>query len=170
MKRLKIDLGELELAFEGFPSDEVGWYLDTETGAVISLNLSAFSEMEEIVEEIGEGEARDRTAFVAALDGRRLMNCEPEEVIAAFEIESAPGGRYNEVPRDEGHVGYGDMEAFIESMKTGRVRDRLSDAISRGRPFRRFKDVLAQDPEERERWFAFRDSRVRERIIEWLRE
>jgi putative SOS response-associated peptidase YedK len=36
------------------------------------------------------------------------------------------------------------------------------------RAFRRFKSVLAAHPTERERWFAFQDARVLERVHEWL--
>ena len=34
--------------------------------------------------------------------------------------------------------------------------------------FRRFKDVLADYPAERERWFGFRDECLRQAMDEWL--
>ena len=34
--------------------------------------------------------------------------------------------------------------------------------------FGRFKRVLARYPEERDRWFEFRDRRLQARIDEWL--
>ena len=36
--------------------------------------------------------------------------------------------------------------------------------------FRRFKDVLARDPAELRRFFAFTNNRKRERAREWLAE
>ena len=37
------------------------------------------------------------------------------------------------------------------------------------KPFRRFKDVLCDAPEERERWFAFKRDCIAERVRVWLR-
>ena len=34
--------------------------------------------------------------------------------------------------------------------------------------FRRFKDVLLDYPEARERWFAFKDEEMRRRVLRWL--
>jgi hypothetical protein len=34
--------------------------------------------------------------------------------------------------------------------------------------FRRFKDVLLNYPEEREKWFQFNDDRTQGRALEWL--
>ena len=45
----------------------------------------------------------------------------------------------------------------------------LLELAIRGRgAFRRFKDVLAAYPRERERWFAFHDARLRELVLRWL--
>jgi hypothetical protein len=43
-------------------------------------------------------------------------------------------------------------------------------AITGRGAFRRFKDVLLDYPRERERWFAFRDALMAERVREWLAE
>jgi len=45
----------------------------------------------------------------------------------------------------------------------------LLEVAIRGKgAFRRFKDVLEGYPEEMERWFSFKDDRLRERALEWL--
>ena len=44
----------------------------------------------------------------------------------------------------------------------------LEVAINGKGAFRRFKDVLLNYPEERERWFQFKDDRMKERALEWL--
>ena len=41
-------------------------------------------------------------------------------------------------------------------------------AISGRGAFRRFKDVLLRYPEERERWFQFKNEWMQERALEWL--
>jgi hypothetical protein len=62
------------------------------------------------------------------------------------------------------------MEDFISATKNKRLQSRLMESISERHPFRRFKGVLVDYPEDREQWFAFSNGRVRERTLEWLRE
>lgn len=65
-------------------------------------------------------------------------------------------------------VGYGDMEDFIALVPDPRAQDRLARAIEGRGAFRRFKDVLAEDSELREEWFAFVGIRSRRHALEWL--
>ena len=60
------------------------------------------------------------------------------------------------------------MVAFIEQVNDPDQRDRLEIAISGRGAFRRFKDVLARDEGELNRFFAFTNGRKRERAREWL--
>jgi len=62
------------------------------------------------------------------------------------------------------------MEEFIATVADWRLRNRLERAIGGRGAFRYFRDVLADYPTERERWFAFKDARVRERVLDWLAE
>ncbi len=60
------------------------------------------------------------------------------------------------------------MEAFIETVQSARVQEVLTVAIDGRGAFGRFKNALLRYPDERERWFAFKQDRVRERVLEWL--
>jgi hypothetical protein len=80
------------------------------------------------------------------------------------------GERYIAIPNAESHEGYRDMENFIETVKTVKLKEKLYNAITRKGAFRRFKDVLTFYPKERERWFKFKDEKVMERVNEWLEE
>ncbi len=51
-----------------------------------------------------------------------------------------------------------------ETLRNGEV------ALDGRGAFRRFKDVLAEYPAERERWFGFHDERVRKAMREWLED
>jgi len=62
------------------------------------------------------------------------------------------------------------MEDFIDTVPEQRLQNRLWGAIRGRGAFRRFKDVLLDHAEERERWFQFRDGRLRERVMRWLRD
>jgi hypothetical protein len=76
--------------------------------------------------------------------------------------------RYERIPKAESHEGYEEMQDFITTVKNERLSELLEVAISGKGAFRRFKDVLLNYPEERERWFHFKDNRVQARALEWL--
>jgi len=78
--------------------------------------------------------------------------------------------RYERIPRAESHEGYEDMEDFIATVKDEHLVELLEVAINGRGAFRRFKDVLLRYPEERERWFQFKDERMQERALEWLED
>lgn len=65
-------------------------------------------------------------------------------------------------------VEYGWMVEFAETVADRGLREKLEVALNGRGAFRRFKDVLADYPAERERWFAFHDTRLRQAIDEWL--
>ena len=76
--------------------------------------------------------------------------------------------RYEPIPKAESYEGYRDMQAFITTVEDDHLSELLEVAINGKGAFRRFKDVLLNYPEERERWFQFKDDRMKERALEWL--
>jgi uncharacterized protein UPF0158 len=83
-------------------------------------------------------------------------------------IEEAEPGRYLQVPRAESSDGYQDMQKFIDTVSDKQLQQLLEVAIHGKGAFRRFKDVLARDPAEQQRWFAFQMERLDTRVREWL--
>jgi len=78
--------------------------------------------------------------------------------------------RYERIPKVESHEGYQDMVDFIAIVDNERLAELMEVAINGKGAFRRFKDVLLNYPEERERWFQFKDERMEERAMEWLED
>lgn len=76
--------------------------------------------------------------------------------------------RYEQIPKAESHEGYEDMQDFIATVEDEHLAELLDVAINGKGAFRRFKDVLLSYPEERERWFKFKDDRVQGTALEWL--
>ena len=76
--------------------------------------------------------------------------------------------RYEPIPKAESHEGYEDMRDFIVTVEDEHLAELLEVAINGKGAFRRFKDVLLSYPEERERWFRFKDDRIEGRALEWL--
>lgn len=62
------------------------------------------------------------------------------------------------------------MADFIESLPTGEIRGRLTQAVQRSHPFRRFKDMVLNYPDTREQWFAFHEKAMIELAREWLKD
>ena len=91
-----------------------------------------------------------------------------ESVHAADQVEIGYGTRYVRIPQADSREGYHDMEYFIGTVRDDHLREKLEVAIQGQGAFRRFKDVLASDREERERWFAFKAERGRQHVLEWL--
>ena len=78
--------------------------------------------------------------------------------------------RYERIPKAESQEGYEDMVDFVATVEDEHLVELLEVAINGKGAFRRFKDVLLNYPEERERWFKFKDERMEERALEWLED
>ena len=78
--------------------------------------------------------------------------------------------RYEPIPKAESHEGYEDMVDFIATVEDEHLIELLEVAINGKGAFRRFKDILARYPEERERWYRFKDERMKERALSWLED
>ena len=98
-----------------------------------------------------------------------IMDSDEKELLDE-KVEEGFGERYITIPNAESHDGYHDMEDFIETVNDMNLKEKLNIAISGSGAFRRFKDVLTSYPKERERWFKFKDEKIKERVNEWLDE
>lgn len=88
----------------------------------------------------------------------------PEET---QKVENDPD-RFVEVPRIQSRESYRHMQDYIELVEDPHLQELLSIAIDGSGAFRRFKDVLLNYPEERQAWFDYKTSRLREFIFDWL--
>ena len=62
------------------------------------------------------------------------------------------------------------VDEFVATIEDPDLKIRVEAAINGKGAFRRFKDILLTSPEERRRWFEYRDQKMRQRIVEWVRE
>jgi hypothetical protein len=168
MKRLKIDISELEMAFDNREGGlmEFAYYLDLETGEVYLTTHEDRAAAEEL-SEIAEQEGIDFERAVAQSD---LDDESKEGALVAARVEERLGVSIVDVPSDDSSDAFRDMADFTETVSNSRLRERLLDALNRNRPFRRFKDALSASESETNRWYAFSAERVRERIKDWLAE
>jgi hypothetical protein len=75
---------------------------------------------------------------------------------------------YLAIPRQDSRDGYEEMEQFIETVRDPHLKELLTVAIQGQGAFGRFKYAISRYPEERDRWYQFKDQQLQARIREWL--
>jgi Uncharacterised protein family (UPF0158) len=85
-----------------------------------------------------------------------------EEDIKAIRKERK---KYLEIERMTSQEEFGLMEEFVDLVDQKRLREQLQQVLSRPKPFRNFKVELEQAGPYREKWFAFR----RTKMLEWVK-
>ncbi len=72
------------------------------------------------------------------------------------------------VPPRSSREGYRTMQRFIDQLDDSPLKNRLASALVGRGAFRRFKDILLDDPEQRQEWFSFKDCEVFDYVSRWL--
>jgi hypothetical protein len=166
MRQLKIDLSELEMAFES-GSELISYYLDIETGEVISVRDEERGLLESIYESYYD-EQSETIDWENAFEKEHVPDWQRELLQSADRVEAGFDSRFITIPSEGSHEGYRDMKAFIATVRSRRLQERLERAIGGRGAFRYFKDVLLDYPTERERWFQFKQERLHQRMLDWL--
>lgn len=83
-------------------------------------------------------------------------------------LDEGIGEKYLCVPKIEPRDTYELMVEFTETVTSSILRKRLEVALSGHKPFRSFKDVLYDFPDERDAWFKFERESHRREVLQWL--
>jgi hypothetical protein len=83
-------------------------------------------------------------------------------------LDAGLGGRYRRIEPLKSGQSFRVMEDFAASLPESPLKSRLQDALTRSKPFRRFKDVLHSDMAVRDQWFAFQDDALAGHVTAWL--
>jgi hypothetical protein len=105
--------------------------------------------------------------FFSIEDGRVLKLPPGDPGLATVRTDPT---RYLPVEAIPSRIQYQWLDDFIKSVEDETTKMRMEAAINGKGAFRRFKDILLTLPDERRRWFEFRDQMMRQRIIDWVRE
>lgn len=103
-----------------------------------------------------------------SIDDGRVLKLPPGD--PALGTVRADPQRYFPIEAVPSRIQYQWLDDFIKSVDDEAVKARMEAAINGKGAFRRFKDILLTLPDERRRWFEFRDQMMRQRIIDWIRE
>ncbi|RJX17310.1 MAG: hypothetical protein C4570_08330 [Ammonifex sp.] len=151
MRKLEIDFEEIAAIMD--EQDLLnGYYVDTLTGDLVV-----------IPSELSELESFDKETIV------ELPEWERELIPVVQEIQEG-SDRYELVPRVYSSEVYDLMVQFAETVSDRQLREKLEIALNGRGAFGRFKRVLGDYPEERERWFDWKLAKMSDWIREWLNE
>jgi biotin synthase-related radical SAM superfamily protein len=154
MKKLKVDINEIAFTMETSDEFESITLFDTETGEIVSIP----NELMSAVESNDEEEMQD------------LPDWEKDLIEIAENICNDEGGRYVDIPRKPSYEAYNLMVEFASSVTNKNLKEKLDIALDGKGAFRRFKNVISDYPDEEKKWFAFKDKKMREDVIEWLHD
>lgn len=172
MRKLKIALSDLEEAFTADPSSGMNYHLDPEAGKLLISTDDAESAVDEFFEEAG---AKESDPDLDQKFEKWLENCAGADwqidwIRDAFRIRCDTTNRLILIPQRESQHEYQDMVDFAEAVSDDHLQELLLVALKGKGAFRRFKDVLLEFPEQRQRFFEFNNQRLRDRILAWLAE
>ena len=105
--------------------------------------------------------------FLSLEDGTVVKAPPGDPMLAKVRTET---DRFVPIEAVPSRIQYQWLDSFIKSVEDETVRGRMEAAVNGKGAFRRFKDILLTLPDERRRWFEFRDLLLRKRIVEWVQE
>lgn len=152
MRKLKINFDNITTAMSAQDRDVGEYYLDLETGKDFFIPVEVLSALED-----DDGEELES-----------LPDWEKEFIEEARAILADGQDRYEVIPTFDSREAFEWMEQFTATVGDDRLRELLAFALSGPKPFRRFKDALCKDLQERDRWFAFEADAQLAAAREWL--
>jgi hypothetical protein len=169
VKKLQVNFDEIQKAMEDVSRDTFDYYLDTDTGDVISFSDEILRDMQSRLYEDEYDEIDEDIEYIEYDEEPDLPDWMLDEADLALEILLDESGRYVRIPERSSHTAYKSMEEFIKTVKDPTLKERLTHALQGKGAFRNFKDVLIDYPRERKKWHGFNAKTMKKEIIEWLR-
>ena len=105
--------------------------------------------------------------FLSLTDGKVLKLPPGDPGMVAVQANQ---NEYVPVDTVPSRIQYQWVDEFTKTIEDEGLRERVEAAINGKGAFRRFKDILLTVPDERRRWFEFRDLMMRQRVVDWVRE
>jgi uncharacterized protein UPF0158 len=151
-RRLPVDIAAVARAMDNADRASQECLLDSHTGELLVL---------------------PRAALDAALDGAPVDSLPPAErefLSRARVVARAKPGRFVIVPHRPPPDPFDVMQRFVASVLDADLRRSLQRALGGHAPFRHFKEVLADDVAEEERWEGYGSTVRQIEAREWVEE
>ena len=147
MRLLKINLNDIQKAMEDVSRDAFDYFLDLETGSVVTISVDA---LEGAKSSLYRGDELIDESSLEAYDMPEWIEDEVELAIRIFSEKQ----RYVRIPERKSQEVYALMKKFTEGIDELRPHDELSAALNSHDSFSSFKKALSNFPEYRKKWFA----------------
>jgi hypothetical protein len=133
MRQLKIDLSELEMAFDS-GSEMISYYLDLETGEVISLSVEERGLLESIYESYYDEQSKN-VDWENAFEKEHVPDWQREQLQNADRVEAGFGDRFFSFQRKVRMMVTATWKpSFRATMRNRHLQERLERAIRGAAP------------------------------------
>lgn len=85
-----------------------------------------------------------------------------------WDIVSNSVGRFIEIEPMDSRNGHRIMQNFVSTLPPTGLQEKLKWSLEGAKPFRRFRETLAEDQALRKRWFEFHHEAMQKIALEWL--
>ncbi|OGW46812.1 MAG: hypothetical protein A2Y66_03985 [Nitrospirae bacterium RBG_13_41_22] len=168
MKKLKVNFDEIQKAMEDVSRDTFDYFLDLETGEVITFSEEILDVIKSRLYISDSEEFGDDVEYIEFDEEPDIPDWMQDEVDLALEIFLGEDELYERISERGSLKAYKSMADFIETVENPFVKEGLLNALNGKGAFRRFKDVLIDYPKERKRWHGYNAKAMKREIIEWL--
>jgi hypothetical protein len=131
--------------------DQYDYYLDTTTGRIMRISTEVWNTLEE-----------GRTIAGS------LQGWQQEELREARDVFGDTQGRYLLIPERPSWEVEELMTDFVDTVTDTDLHKKLAAVLEGRDAVRRFRDILAHYPTERERWIALRQESDQQYATQWL--
>jgi hypothetical protein len=169
LKKLKVNFDEIQKAMEDISRDTFDYFIDLNTGEVVSFSDEILSEIKSRLYDSDYDEIEDDIEYIEFDEEPEIPDWMEDEVELALEILLDEDGRYVRIPERKSHVAYKSMADFIEIIKNQAIKEELSNVLDGKKAFSRFKSALINFPKERKRWHGYNAKAMKTEIVKWLR-
>lgn len=168
MKPLKMNFDEIQKAMEDVARDSFEYFLDLETGEVLSFSEEILSEVKSRLYDGDYEDIEEDIEYIEFDEEPEIPEWMEDEVELALEILLDEEERYIRIPERKSLSAHADMTSFTETVEDPMLRNQLTEALHGKGAFRKFKDILIRHPKERKRWHRFNAKAMQREILQWL--
>jgi hypothetical protein len=152
IKALTVDFDLIAQSMRDVARDTADYYLDRSNGKVICLSR-------QLIQTLAKEEAETR------LD---VPEWEAPMIPMAREIVLMGSTQYVRIPEAFGRPEHAWMIKFAEDFRSQKVKQKMLQGLRGRGSCRRFKEILAEMPDDQQRWNVFRVRHWQEKIQAWL--
>ena len=168
MKALKVNYDEIQKAMEDISRDTFDYFLDTQTGEVITFSEEILNELKDLLYDEDYEEMGDEIEYIEFDTEPEVPDWMFDEADLALEVLLDSTSRYIRIPERNSDTAFSVMKEFVETVRDRTLQKKLLSTLNGRGAFRRFKDILTAYPKERKRWHGYNAKASHTEIVRWL--